>query len=99
MHRPAANQCPVSRLAATKSISSERNFISERHRIASMWRRTVCAVSLAIGYSLAAFASQVSEAAARGDDEQAIRRVIDQIENASANNDADALSKLWASDC
>ena len=56
------------------------------------------AVSIGIAVIAAATAPQVFRAAAQDDDEQAIHLVEDQIEKATRKNNADALSKLWASD-
>jgi uncharacterized protein (TIGR02246 family) len=65
-----------------------------------MWKRIAFrALWLGIAVTLAAPAPQVFRAAAQGDDdEQAIHLVEDQIEEATGKNNADALSKLWASD-
>ena len=62
-----------------------------------MWTHlNVRALPLGTAFILAASVSQVF--ATQGDDEQAIRRVEDQIGEATGKNDVGALSKLWAPD-
>jgi len=62
-----------------------------------MWKQSnICALPLGVAFILASHFSQLL--AAQDDDEQTIHRLQDQIANATAKNDADALSRLWASD-
>jgi uncharacterized protein (TIGR02246 family) len=62
-----------------------------------MWKQlNIRALPLGIAFILASPFPQIF--AAQSDDEQTIHRLEDQIANAMGKNDADALSKLWASD-
>jgi hypothetical protein len=64
--------------------------------MASMWKH-LNRRALPLGI-VSILAAHVSQGFGAEDEDQAIRRVEDQIEEATGKNDADALSRIWASD-
>src|SRR5689334_7597663 len=82
---------------ALRSNSCSEPYFPEPYIITSMWKQlNIRALPLGIAFILASPFPQIF--AAQSDDEQTIHRLEDQIANAMGKNDADALSKLWASD-